>query len=85
MIAFALGHMLWPMQTTQAAPIDHRAVIVRAGGSTALARQIDRDPNNVKAWKRLNSIPSGHWQAIADAGVATLDELAAAAAKKQVA
>jgi hypothetical protein len=60
----------------------HRAIIARNGGPAALGRLINIDPNTVKAWNRLDSIPAAHWHAIAGADAATLDELAAAAASK---
>lgn len=63
----------------------HQAIIERVGGSAALGRLIEVDPNTVKAWKRLNSIPAPYWHAIASAEVATLDELAEAAARKAAA
>lgn len=63
--------------------VSHSEIIARADGSAALARKIGQDPNTVKAWKRTDSIPAPHWQAIADKGVATLQELAEAAAAKR--
>lgn len=60
----------------------HRGIITRNGGPAKLARLIAVDPNTVKAWNRLDSIPAPHWQAITDAGAASLDELALAAARK---
>lgn len=72
-----------PRMTSPASPFtDHAGIIERAGGPAAFARKIDRDPNTVKAWKRLNSIPAAHWQAVADGSLATLNELAAAAAER---
>ena len=65
--------------------VTHSGIIERADGPAALARAIGQDPNTVKAWKRNDSIPAPHWQAIADKGVATLQELAEAAAAKRVA
>ena len=61
-------------------PLSHRALIDRIGGPAALGRLIGVEANTTKAWKRLDSIPAGHWQAIAEAGAATLPELAGAAA-----
>jgi hypothetical protein len=70
--------------TASEAP-SHQAIIERAGGSAALGRLIEVDPNTVKAWKRLNSIPAAYWHAMANAEAATLDELAEAAARKAAA
>lgn len=63
----------------------HRDIILRNGGPTAMGRKINVDPNNVKAWARLDSIPAPHWQAFADSNAATLEELAAAAARRKAA
>ena len=53
-------------------------------GATEMARRIGfDDPNTVHAWKRTGSIPSPHWKALADAGIATLEELAEAAAARR--
>lgn len=60
-----------------------REIIARSGGPAALGRLIGIEPNTVKAWVRLNSIPATHWQAIAAFGAATLDELAEAAASRR--
>lgn len=60
----------------------HQEVIERGGGPARFARTIGADPNTVKAWKRLNSIPAPYWQAVAGADLATLDELAIAAARR---
>lgn len=38
--------------------------------------------NTVQAWKRAKSIPAEYWQAAAEADVASLEELAAAAARR---
>lgn len=59
----------------------HTAIIARNGGPAAIGRLIGIDPNTTKAWKRLDSIPAAHWQSLANAGAASLDELAAAAAR----
>lgn len=72
-------------QMTQSAPADpitHRDIIERAGGPAALGRAINVDANTTKAWKRLDSIPAAHWQSIAQAEIASLDELAEAAATR---
>ncbi|MBA4754582.1 MAG: hypothetical protein H2050_07110 [Sphingobium sp.] len=66
--------------SAQKAP-SHTAIIARNGGPAAIGRLIGIDPNTTKAWKRLDSIPAAHWQSLANAGAASLDELAAAAAR----
>ena len=53
-------------------------------GPTEMARRIGfDDPNTVHAWKRTESIPAAYWRKLADAEVATLDELADAAARRR--
>lgn len=60
----------------------HKAIITRNGGPASLGRKINVDPNTVKGWNRLDSIPSPHWLALVQAQAATFDELAAAAARR---
>jgi hypothetical protein len=72
-------------QPTSSEVASHQAIIERNGGSAAVGRLIEVDPNTVKAWKRLNSIPAPYWHAIANVGAASLDELAEAAARKAAA
>ena len=72
----------------------HRAIIQATGGATAVARAIlpflppDRWPddralaNTVQGWKRSDNVPAEYWQAFASADLATLRELAAAAAAR---
>jgi hypothetical protein len=53
-------------------------------GATEMARRIGfPDANTVHAWKRTDSIPAAYWKALAEAGIATLDELAEAAANRR--
>lgn len=74
----------------------HRLIIEGAGGATELATKLFEAlptgrwesakalANTVQAWKRQDdgagSIPPEYWQALADLGVSTLEELAAAKA-----
>ena len=69
------------------ADVSHRDIIERAGGPAAFGRSIDPpvEANTTKQWKRLDSIPSPYWDAIARAELATLAELAAAAARRRAA
>lgn len=69
-------------QSTASISPSHREIITRGGGPAAIGHKIGVSPNTTKAWSRLDSIPAHHWQALANAGVATLDELASAAAEK---
>ena len=63
----------------------HIDIIDAAGGPSALAKVIKVDANTVKAWKRIGSIPAAHFTALAEAGLASLEELAAAAAARRAA
>jgi hypothetical protein len=56
----------------------HTQIIRDAGGPSALARAIDVDPNTAKAWTRSDSIPGRYWALIAEAKMASLEELAEA-------
>lgn len=69
--------------TCQPNDLTHSGLIERGGGPAFVGRAIEVDPNTTKAWKRLNSIPAAYWSAIAEAGIATLDELAEAAANRR--
>jgi hypothetical protein len=82
------------MGMVSAAPtVSHRDIIDRAGGPAATSRAISLieeaasrpaiDANTVKAWKRADSIPGAYWQAFRDADLATLNELASAAAARR--
>lgn len=54
---------------------------------TAFGRAIGADPNLVNQWRRAangqGSIPAPYWASIADRGLATLEELAEAAASRR--
>lgn len=58
----------------------HLQIIADAGGYRALAEKLGEAPNRVRFWVRRESIPHNKWKAVADARVATLEELATAAA-----
>jgi hypothetical protein len=65
--------------------LTHSDLIDRAGGPAKVGALLEPpvDGNTVKAWKRNDSIPGPYWQAFADANLATLEELAAAAEAKR--
>lgn len=65
--------------------LSHRSIIFRGGGPARVgaALQPPVEANTVKAWSRTDSIPGAYWQALADARLATLEELAAAAEDKR--
>lgn len=63
------------------------ADIVKSFGAAALARWLsDRGlkvhQSTPQRWSDRDSIPAEYWSALAEAGVATLDELAAGAARR---
>lgn len=60
----------------------HTGIIADAGGDTALGNIIGAPAGNVKQWRRNDSIPAPYWQAISDHGLASLEELAAHAARR---
>lgn len=63
----------------------HRDLIFRAGGPAKVGESLEPAvaANTVKAWALNDSIPGPYWQAFADAKLATLEELAAAAEAKR--
>lgn len=61
----------------------HQKIIDDAEGPTAVARLIGAEPGTVKQWRRLSSIPAPYWDDLTKAGIATLEELAAAAATRR--
>lgn len=71
--------------SSQNGNLTHRELINRAGGPTRVGSLLDPpvDGNTVKAWARTDSIPGPYWQGFADANLATLEELAAAAEDKR--
>lgn len=58
-------------------------ILARNGGVAQVARLIGVDANNVKGWKRLNSIPAPYWRVLVDHGLASYAELARAAEMKR--
>jgi hypothetical protein len=61
----------------------HAQIITDAGGPAALAKSVSAQSGAIKQWRRTNSIPAPYWQALADLGVANLEELASAAATRR--
>lgn len=61
----------------------HSEIIENFGGYNSLAKVMDENTSTVRSWWLRNSIPSEHWQQISDANIASLEELAAAAAHKK--
>lgn len=63
----------------------HRQIIEDAGGDQGIVKALGCAsgvrPGRVRFWRRRNSIPAEWWSALAQSGVTTLDELAAAVAK----
>ncbi|MDP1598988.1 hypothetical protein [Phenylobacterium sp.] len=61
----------------------HQQIITDANGPSAVARIVGAEAGTAKQWRRNDSIPAAYWAAMADAGLATLEELAVAAASKR--
>jgi hypothetical protein len=60
----------------------HAQIVKRGGKDQEVAERIGAKPYQVRDWRLRNSIPSEHWKAFSDSGIATLEELAEAAAQK---
>lgn len=60
----------------------HSQIITDGGGPAAVSLLVGSTPGATKQWRRTDSIPAPYWQAFADRGLATLRELAAAAAAR---
>lgn len=55
----------------------HKQIIADADGPTAMARRLGmEDAGPVHQWVRNNSIPAPYWADVAEANIATLEELA---------
>ncbi len=63
--------------------LSHRAIIDRAGGPAKVGHAIGVPPNLTKKWKSADSIPPAYWTDLVDKALATLDELATAAASRR--
>lgn len=57
--------------------------IIDSYGLANFARELNITNPHASQMKRTNSIPSAYWQQIANAKIATLEELAAAAAARK--
>ena len=66
----------------------HAKIIDDAGGYQAFASRLAPDDgvlvNRARFWLKRDAIPAAAWKAVADAGLASLEELAAAAADPQI-
>jgi hypothetical protein len=61
------------------------AQIIKRSGYAAVAAATGAKLRTVKAWRARNSIPGWFWPALARAGMATLEELAAGVSAKRAA
>lgn len=59
------------------------AEIIRPQDAPALAQQLGVSVHTVLSWRQRNSIPAEHWKALDAARIASLEELADAAAAKK--
>lgn len=60
----------------------HSDIIIGAGGPSAIAKIVPASAGAIKQWRRTDSIPAPYWSAFAEAKIASLDELAKAAARR---
>ena len=62
----------------------HSDIIKRAGTPATVLEKIGNivSVHTVTSWRQRNSIPAEHWKTLCEAGLATLEELAAAAAER---
>jgi len=63
----------------------HLQIVQDAGGYREVARTLGLPPDRVRFWERRKSIPPTEWKRISESGLASLDELAAAAAQEAAA
>lgn len=62
--------------------VTHAEIVSRSGSEAELALALNVKKHQVRDWRLRNSIPPERWQAFAEAGYATLEELAGAAAAR---
>lgn len=62
--------------------VTHADIVARNGADAELALRLRVKSHRVRDWRLRDSIPSEMWQAFAEGGLATLEELAEAAAQK---
>ena len=53
----------------------HEQIIEAVGGPAALAKIVGATPGAAKQWRRTKNIPSKHWHALVEAGIASWSEL----------
>ncbi len=61
----------------------HLQIIKDEGGYQAVADRLEQPRERVRFWERRGAFPPEQWKSVADAGIATLDELAEAAAVRR--
>jgi hypothetical protein len=70
------------MTKAGAAPLSHTAIIARHGGTKPVSALLEEQRETVKGWSKNNSIPADRWWRCAKHKIATLEELAHAAARR---
>lgn len=60
----------------------HLQIMQDAGGYQAVAEAVRQPKSRTRFWERRGAFPPEQWKAVADAKLATLEELAEAAAKR---
>lgn len=61
----------------------HAQIIAKAGAPRIVEIVAGQSIHTVRSWRQRDSIPSEYWRALADAEIASLDELATAAALRR--
>lgn len=63
----------------------HAGIVKSAGGAEVVAEKRGVSIHTVRSWIARDKIPDEHWEAFAQDGSASLEELAAYAAKRRAA
>lgn len=60
----------------------HLQIIADAGGYKSAAEKLGQPAERVRFWARREAIPPEQWKLVSDSGLASLEELAEAAARR---
>lgn len=63
----------------------HAQIVEDGGGYKAVAEKLSLPSERARFWAMRDSIPGEFWKKVSDGGLATLEELAAAAEAKKAA
>lgn len=70
------------MQNALYALMRTHAAIIRSRPASTISDALSVSLHTVRSWAQRNSIPAEHWAGVRDLGMATLEELAEAAAAR---